>query len=462
MKNNKIISCVVTGVITVCLLTSCQKTPETPIVVSKNDGKLEEVLQADPAPELNLRKGDFWDEEFDSIDNTTHIVINAEVETPDVKTIPVVNCAPYYFTEDEASRAIKLLFGEEPLYDNSVDDKSNIEELLFREKMNLQSLKETGEYPIREGENRPVVPNLEEEIAFVEKQIKDLEDSYAKATKDASKMESFEFKSISEEAQVINVRDDKTKRHQMYVFNDKNANDAAMLYEYVEKNYLKKQLLSQEEDIGIQISRAEAEHLAINTIKEIGAVDCIIISTSSAQIDGKPCYMFELARSINNVSCREFESYSHNVALGVDGQEYRAPWNQEVIQVVVSEDGIIEFNWEFPSIIYETVNENVAIKPYEEIQAIAKNQLERLLSADDFALNKQEKTIYINKVILNYMRVAKKDEIDRYYYLPVWDFVGEIVKENTEAEIDKMPTSNISFLTINAIDGSIINRELGY
>ena len=109
------------------------------------------------------------------------------------------------------------------------------------------------------------------------------------------------------------------------------------------------------------------------------------------------------------------------------------------------------------------LNENVALMPYIEIKKIAKNQLQRTQTADEFELNSNGgKVVEINRIVFNMMRVAQKESSDSYYYLPVWDFLGKTVDNNMETQEDDVPVSEKSFLTINAIDGSIIDRGLGY
>ena len=62
--------------------------------------------------------------------------------------------------------------------------------------------------------------------------------------------------------------------------------------------------------------------------------------------------------------------------------------------------------------------------------------------------------LVFNNITLGMMRVAKKDSSNEYYYLPVWDFIGHYGESNGGTEM--------SFLTINAIDGSLVDRGLGY
>jgi hypothetical protein len=79
--------------------------------------------------------------------------------------------------------------------------------------------------------------------------------------------------------------------------------------------------------------------------------------------------------------------------------------------------------------------------------------------ADSRSFEKQDKsTLNITKVKLGLMRVLEQNK-DTGLIIPVWDFFGS---QTWEGQSYKNDDPSHSFLTINAIDGSIINREAGY
>ena len=65
------------------------------------------------------------------------------------------------------------------------------------------------------------------------------------------------------------------------------------------------------------------------------------------------------------------------------------------------------------------------------------------------------------------MRIRIRDE-EAYMLIPVWDFIGDwsYTVNTIDTEGNNSSTINscngVSFLTVNAIDGSIVNRYLGY
>ena len=68
------------------------------------------------------------------------------------------------------------------------------------------------------------------------------------------------------------------------------------------------------------------------------------------------------------------------------------------------------------------------------------------------------KNIDVDNVVLRYARISEADNFDSGLLVPVWDFEGTI-DDGYSWEKEAMPES---VLTINAIDGTIIDHTLGY
>ena len=74
----------------------------------------------------------------------------------------------------------------------------------------------------------------------------------------------------------------------------------------------------------------------------------------------------------------------------------------------------------------------------------------------------------IERIELGLMRIAQPGS-DEYLVVPVWDFYGSTILSSERASYtDEEYWQKInhfygrSFLTVNAIDGSIIDRKMGY
>ena len=72
----------------------------------------------------------------------------------------------------------------------------------------------------------------------------------------------------------------------------------------------------------------------------------------------------------------------------------------------------------------------------------------------------------IDRIVLGYARIYEPStDAHTGIMIPVWDFFGSMTSEseyNGETESNTSKDPNESFLTINAVDGSIIDRNLGY
>ncbi len=145
---------------------------------------------------------------------------------------------------------------------------------------------------------------------------------------------------------------------------------------------------------------------------------------------------------------------------------YNEPWPDEELIISVDDTGIVDFQWKYPVQIKNILNNNADIMSFDVIRQIFKDQLIRQNVWEDHSILSE--AITINRIELGLVKVSKKDS-DGYMFIPAWDFFGaRTIKyaaetanadENNEITFDYYGTS---FLTINAIDGSIINRNLGY
>lgn len=116
-----------------------------------------------------------------------------------------------------------------------------------------------------------------------------------------------------------------------------------------------------------------------------------------------------------------------------------------------------------------TENENVPLLPFDEILKTFKKQIFRSIYLDPPEKGSDESAMcmVVDRICLSYMRVKKQDAEGESYLLPVWDFLGyDYNPSDPHTEHDLIGTkawfSSQSLLTINAIDGSVINRNVGY
>lgn len=140
---------------------------------------------------------------------------------------------------------------------------------------------------------------------------------------------------------------------------------------------------------------------------------------------------------------------------GWNGDDYvKKDWPIECVEVRINDSGIVGFDYNAPLEVTETVVNESNMKSFDEI----KNSFEKMIlvtNAQEDSELESGVTVGINRVVLGYARISEADSYDTGLMVPVWDFVGKMT-DGYGREFSG------SVMTINAIDGSIIDRSLGY
>ncbi len=125
----------------------------------------------------------------------------------------------------------------------------------------------------------------------------------------------------------------------------------------------------------------------------------------------------------------------------------------EHIYIAVDERGIIGFSYGGKKEKIETLQEIIEVISFENALEIVNENIENELS--NYPQNSE---ILIDKITLGTVYVPIDDQTMKS--IPVWDFEGKVLTQ--EKGIKTGYALPHSIIRVNAIDGSIINRNLGY
>ena len=139
---------------------------------------------------------------------------------------------------------------------------------------------------------------------------------------------------------------------------------------------------------------------------------------------------------------------------GMNETSYHLPLAYERLFVDAGEDGIFQLRYDNPLRIGNTLEDSPALLPFERILEIFGSVSPLMYAPFEQAGNNG---IQVDRVALGYMNLQMKDHPDRYQMVPVWDFFGSRTIDREFYE-----DANLSLFTINAIDGTVIDRDLGY
>ncbi len=124
--------------------------------------------------------------------------------------------------------------------------------------------------------------------------------------------------------------------------------------------------------------------------------------------------------------------------------------NREFAMFFVSDDGIIGGQWVNPMKVVSCQAENVKLLDFESVLNQGMIHLENQYS-DIFTEEGKKGGISITDIRLHYALMQSPYVKEEYTMIPVWDF-----------NFEKNNNNSTTYITINAIDGSVFDREEGY
>lgn len=182
--------------------------------------------------------------------------------------------------------------------------------------------------------------------------------------------------------------------------------------------------------------------------------------TEGEKGDGKVyktlAYCFVYTREVGGVPI----TYEYtNVEASKDTAMAPAPGTESIL-LTIHGDRIFNFIWKNPCAIGNVLQPSAELLPFEQIMSVFGTiaPLSVQSTETDKALkNSYSNGMYIKEIRLGYMPVLCKDNPNQWELRPVWDFMGSrILPRETYDHVGS------SLLTIDAIDGTVIDREYGY
>ncbi|MDL2220358.1 DUF6034 family protein [Eubacteriales bacterium OttesenSCG-928-N14] len=165
----------------------------------------------------------------------------------------------------------------------------------------------------------------------------------------------------------------------------------------------------------------------------------------------KKCYVFCYTRDFGN-------GIQSAYIQGID-----EGWGAETVMIGVDDTGVVYCGTDAFGQLGQVVNDNVALLPFEQIQAAFEAHIKDGYVWDNDWVKIESQKICIDEVRLSMMKVRHWRNTDDYLYVPVWDFIGHdyITYDENDVDVENRKLRE-SYVTINAVDGSVIDRRRGY
>ena len=169
---------------------------------------------------------------------------------------------------------------------------------------------------------------------------------------------------------------------------------------------------------------------------------------------GESCNAYYFVREVNGFPETYVKTYFGTQALGADGYPVMNLWTQEYVEAVVQAGKLVSLKWQNPSEIVQIDNENAKLLPWDTIEQRCKEQLDRMLTPATYSPSGEPTAIHINRIELGLTKLLMPNS-ESYKLIPTWSFLG--YDEGFSSQATDVG-AEICFVTINALDGSIVDR----
>ena len=446
-------------ILCIFISTACQPTPEAPSVIEKGDLSEHIAQQAEAEIDGSL-PGEARLQFEKTYDSGNSVIIDAPLLQPASSQAPVASVqAKPFVSGDGLEQMVRAAFyPNATVYEHNMLTKTDIEkeiifykELLFREENGLDPV--TGG-PVAPGDEGPAMELSGDSEAStrdrLQATIEKYEEEYKIAPADSDLPQTdYVLKDVGSSDQ-LNLRavDGSAIATIDFVNWEVGSNFYMSLSEYDQSvpqftaTYQLPQALDENRTQELTMVQQRLESIGID-----------YMTPASANL-GENCNAYYFVREVNGFPETYVKTYFGTQATGTDGYPVMNLWTQEYVEAVVQAGKLVSLKWQNPSEIVQIDNENAKLLPWDTIEQRCKEQLDRMLTPVSFSATGEPNAIHINRIELGLTKLLMPNS-ESYKLIPTWSFLGYDGAVPSQADD---AGAAICFITINALDGSIVDR----
>ena len=512
---------VVLALSTLFMLTACQSTPEQDIVAQKDVDRMIEAAETENAEsDLSITEQydipDHYEYETTELDGRFTLDVDADVIVPNVSAMPIARVQATDFTQEQVSGVFNTLCGDAEMWNAHEQGeltKSEIESMILEFQKDLSDesyLQNTDETKLEADRSQleylqsiydQAPETMEKTQSYGELSLKTASDVVTgdllytyivlSATSDDGQLDLYVANRSGDCAD--DGSDGAPSSAVMYFSNYRNSahfnvDDCTLISDM-------KTIPEESKNHGLTITPEEAVDMANEFLSnaalsdDIGIDSIYLINDSLSSGDRE-----DMEEVLSDESLSDAERQRITALLSNDGENYAyylccirkvdktpcapvigasygdtsdqyAPlWEYEEINMYIDEDGIFDFYWIAPVAVTEMVTENAALKTFDEAMEIFKDAVSYTYVAqlEDSDISR---AFHIDRITLSLQRISEQNSLGYGLIVPVWNFYGTQQDTYTGDNGEVTSTFNTpgtSMLSINAIDGTIIDIEKGY
>lgn len=449
---------------------ACQKTPESPIVVGKDNEKLIEKAVASSDTPFSAPSRYSADGPLTNPQGSLTVNVDAAVIVPNSEGLSTARVEKHLFTEAECQTYIAALFDSQTTYSGDVfETKAYYQQRILDWQRQLAL--ETDE------QNRQ---EIQGSIAKFQMAMESLPEG------DGLVEAPVEFSATLNGVPTIFLVSDGSdgKYRRIFIENNSSTNQYRLIYSIGQNSYadigsiwntaVKSDIKSGTDEYGSPdllpaptITQSQAVDAANTLLSLMGVTDYSY--KTSALVFGKingtlqKAYELSYSRVLGNNSFTVTSSPAGGGGAMDDGKGgFIEGWAYESLTFLVNNDGIVSMEWINPYDVSEVITNNTTMMDFNKIMDIFNKMI---VVTNAHLSDNMSKTINVDRIELGLMRVTDPATRSAGLVIPVWDFFGNVTYElesgeQSYSELDDDPLKPV--LTINAIDGTLVDRNIGY
>ena len=437
------------------LLTACQPTPEEDIVVNRGDGALEAAIAATAVPseqpllpvdEVGQRV-EHWTDKL-TIRGLT-CTIDADIVLPDKQVFPVYRVRQRTLVAETAAQVLDyFLAGATGARETTRTREQVLLDLMLARKGNYVSYDGVGIWESYDGQ--------EEDIARLEEELQTIGEEEFGPVPDTVPLDTPYTYALPDGGRV-----------RVRISQDSLYATAYGAYSIIQpESWVIGGEAYPDEPAGttlqnVKLSQEEAEAVAEAFLEQGGLAHLGLAEAEKARVLQDITYetlsegwLFTYVRS--DGGC--IPVYYFNQQSGIlyqRSEDYAPRWYPETLRLYVDENGVQEIEWERPLEIVETMNENVLLLEFDEIQGQITRAIENGYSYMSERMGGDGNyAVTVDRIVLTNVLVPMRDTVDYQMLVPAW-----LVFYQQQMGAAEPLTA---FIAVNAVDGSTIDLKVRF
>lgn len=449
---------------------ACQKTPDSPIVVGKDNEKLIEKAVASSDTPFSAPSRYSADEPLTNPQGSLTVNVDAAVIVPNSDGLSTARVEKHLFTEAECQTYITALFDSQATYSGDVfETKAYYQQTILDWQRQLAL--ETDEQKRQEVQGsitkfQMAMESLPEGEGLVEAPI--------------------EFSTTLSGVPTIFLVSDGNdgKYRKIFIENNSSTNQYRLIYSIGQNDYAKignlwnvavrSDIKHGTDEYGSpdllpapSIEQNQAVNAANELLSLMGVSDYSYKTSSLVfgSINGtvQKAYRLSYSRILGNNSFTLTSAPAGGGGAIDDGKGgHIEGWEYESMTFLVNNDGIVSMEWINPYDVSEVITNNTSMMDFNDVMDIFNKMI---VVTNAYLSDDMSKTINVDRIELGLMRITDPATRSSGLVIPVWDFFGNVTTafkngEKSYSELDDDPLNSV--LAINAIDGTLVDRSRGY